>query len=127
MKDEGVKKTNLLEIFTYAKPHWKSLMVGLVACIIGGLIYPAYSIIFMQVISVRFKLVFCSIFSIHLHSFVLFRVCVTAFMLFFFSKCLLFLPFFQKIKSIKTNQTKTVRKTRMRNELYSICFYLKKR
>ncbi|EYC29560.1 hypothetical protein Y032_0006g3036 [Ancylostoma ceylanicum] len=51
MKDEGVRKTNLLEIFTYAKPHWKSLTVGLLACIIGGLIYPTYSIIFMQVIS----------------------------------------------------------------------------
>ncbi|KIH55989.1 ABC transporter, ATP-binding protein [Ancylostoma duodenale] len=50
MRDEGVRKTNLFEIFFYAKPHWKSLTVGLLACIIGGLIYPTYSIIFMQVI-----------------------------------------------------------------------------
>ncbi|RCN50058.1 ABC transporter, ATP-binding protein [Ancylostoma caninum] len=50
MRDEGVRKTNLLEIFSYAKPHWKTLTVGLLACIIGGLIYPTYSIIFMQVI-----------------------------------------------------------------------------
>ncbi|KAK6748563.1 hypothetical protein RB195_001282 [Necator americanus] len=51
MKDEGVKKTNLLQIFTYAKPHWMPLVVGLTACTIGGLVYPTYSVIFMQVIS----------------------------------------------------------------------------
>ncbi|CAJ0600939.1 unnamed protein product [Cylicocyclus nassatus] len=51
LKDEGVKKTNLFEILSYAKPHWKPLTVGLVGCTIGGLVYPAYSIIFMQVIT----------------------------------------------------------------------------
>ncbi|WKY04625.1 hypothetical protein Q1695_005549 [Nippostrongylus brasiliensis] len=50
MKAEGVRKTNLLEIFAYAKPHWKALLVGFTACCIGGLVNPTYSIIFMQVI-----------------------------------------------------------------------------
>lgn len=52
MKAEGVKKTNLLQILGYAKPHWKAITLGFVACSIGGLVYPTYSIIFMQVISV---------------------------------------------------------------------------
>ncbi|VDP60069.1 unnamed protein product [Heligmosomoides polygyrus] len=51
MKAEGVKKTNLLQILGYAKPHWKAITLGFVACSIGGLVYPTYSIIFMQVIS----------------------------------------------------------------------------
>ncbi|KAK5971507.1 ABC transmembrane type-1 domain-containing protein, partial [Trichostrongylus colubriformis] len=51
LKAEGVKKTNLFEILTYAKPHWKAIMVGLTACVIGGLVYPTYSVVFMQVIT----------------------------------------------------------------------------
>ncbi|KHJ94299.1 ABC transporter, ATP-binding protein [Oesophagostomum dentatum] len=54
IKAEGVKKTNLLEILSYAKPHWKSLLIGLSACVLGGLVYPTYSIIFMQVITTFF-------------------------------------------------------------------------
>ncbi|VDO10620.1 unnamed protein product [Haemonchus placei] len=51
MKAEGVKKTNLLEILAYASPHWKMLTIGLTACVIGGLVYPTYSVVFMQVIT----------------------------------------------------------------------------
>uniref|UniRef100_A0A7I4YIV3 ABC-type xenobiotic transporter n=3 Tax=Haemonchus contortus TaxID=6289 RepID=A0A7I4YIV3_HAECO len=51
LKAEGVKKTNLLEILAYASPHWKMLTVGLTACVIGGLVYPTYSVVFMQVIT----------------------------------------------------------------------------
>ncbi|VDO10390.1 unnamed protein product [Haemonchus placei] len=51
LKAEGVKKTNLLEILAYASPHWKMLTIGLTACVIGGLVYPTYSVVFMQVIT----------------------------------------------------------------------------
>ncbi|KJH44478.1 ABC transporter, ATP-binding protein [Dictyocaulus viviparus] len=51
MKAEGVQKTNLLEILSYCKPQWKPLTIGLTTCIIGGLVFPAYSVVFMQVIT----------------------------------------------------------------------------
>ncbi|KAK6009324.1 ABC transporter, ATP-binding protein [Ostertagia ostertagi] len=52
LKAEGVQKTNLFEILGYAAPHWKTIVVGLTACVIGGLVYPTYSVVFMQVITV---------------------------------------------------------------------------
>ncbi|PIO62035.1 ABC transporter transmembrane region, partial [Teladorsagia circumcincta] len=51
LKAEGVQKTNLFEILGYAAPHWKTIVVGLTACVIGGLVYPTYSVVFMQVIT----------------------------------------------------------------------------
>uniref|UniRef100_A0A158PFX5 ABC-type xenobiotic transporter n=1 Tax=Angiostrongylus costaricensis TaxID=334426 RepID=A0A158PFX5_ANGCS len=48
MKAEGVRRTNLIEILGYTRPHWKMTFIGFVTCIIAGLVFPSYSVVFMQ-------------------------------------------------------------------------------
>ncbi|CAD6197152.1 unnamed protein product [Caenorhabditis auriculariae] len=48
---EGAEKTNLVEILLFAKPHALYIIIGVSTAILGGFIYPTYSVFFTQFIS----------------------------------------------------------------------------
>ncbi|PAV82741.1 hypothetical protein WR25_16150 [Diploscapter pachys] len=52
LDETGARRSNLIEIVGYAKRHWKWMVIGCSFCLIGGLVYPTYSIFFTQVINV---------------------------------------------------------------------------
>jgi ATP-binding cassette subfamily B (MDR/TAP) protein 1 len=52
LKEEGAEPKNLLQILKYAKPEWLLLSGGIVACIIGGTVFPVFSIFFSNMLEV---------------------------------------------------------------------------
>ncbi|PAV82879.1 hypothetical protein WR25_21147 [Diploscapter pachys] len=52
LDETGARRSNLIEIVGYAKRHWKWMVLGCSFCLIGGLVYPTYSVFFTQVINV---------------------------------------------------------------------------
>ncbi|CAJ0947065.1 unnamed protein product, partial [Mesorhabditis belari] len=52
MEEEGVQEQNLFKIFKYAKPDWVWLLLGTIACIIQGAVFPVFSLVFTQIMQV---------------------------------------------------------------------------
>ncbi|CAJ0932909.1 unnamed protein product, partial [Mesorhabditis belari] len=51
-KEEGAQEANLFKILKYAKPEWWLLVLGTIACIIQGVVFPAFSLFFTQIMQV---------------------------------------------------------------------------
>uniref|UniRef100_A0A914WVT4 ABC-type xenobiotic transporter n=1 Tax=Plectus sambesii TaxID=2011161 RepID=A0A914WVT4_9BILA len=47
---EGAQKSNLFEILGQAKPEWGMIFVALIMCLIQGIVFPAFSLMFTQVL-----------------------------------------------------------------------------
>uniref|UniRef100_A0A914VZ75 Uncharacterized protein n=1 Tax=Plectus sambesii TaxID=2011161 RepID=A0A914VZ75_9BILA len=52
---EGASKSNILEILKYAKPEWCMIFFGVLLCIIQGSVFPAFSLMFTEVLKVFSK------------------------------------------------------------------------
>lgn len=52
LKEEGADPKNLLHILKYAKPEWPLLLGGIIACVVGGTIFPVFSIFFSNMLEV---------------------------------------------------------------------------
>ncbi|CAI4223777.1 unnamed protein product [Auanema sp. JU1783] len=52
MAEENMQKTSLFVMLKYCSRSYVSLGVGLLACLIGGLVFPTYSVFFTQVLGV---------------------------------------------------------------------------
>jgi ATP-binding cassette subfamily B (MDR/TAP) protein 1 len=52
LKEEGAEVKNLLHILKYAKPEWMLLLLGILTCIIGGGVFPVFSIFFSNMLEV---------------------------------------------------------------------------
>lgn len=52
LEETGARRSNLIQIVSYARRHWKYIFLGISFCLVGGLVYPTYSIFFTQVINV---------------------------------------------------------------------------
>ncbi|CAJ0587561.1 unnamed protein product, partial [Mesorhabditis spiculigera] len=52
LQEEGGQESNLFKILKYAKPEWWLLILGTIACIIQGAVFPAFSLFFTQIMQV---------------------------------------------------------------------------
>ena len=51
---EGAKRSNLFEILGQAKPEWGMIFVALIMCLVQGIVFPAFSLMFTEVLEVSF-------------------------------------------------------------------------
>lgn len=52
LKEEGAEPQNLLQILKYARPEWLMILGGIISCIIGGSVFPVFSIFFSNILEV---------------------------------------------------------------------------
>uniref|UniRef100_A0A914DVT8 p-glycoprotein n=1 Tax=Acrobeloides nanus TaxID=290746 RepID=A0A914DVT8_9BILA len=52
LEREGAKQQDFRKIFMYAKPEWKYLFIAVVASVVSGCVFPAFSLFFTQIMQV---------------------------------------------------------------------------
>ncbi|KAK0397960.1 hypothetical protein QR680_002358 [Steinernema hermaphroditum] len=52
LEEEGAEPANLFSILKYARPEWIYIVLGIFASLIQGCVFPAYSLLFTQIITV---------------------------------------------------------------------------
>jgi ABC-type multidrug transport system fused ATPase/permease subunit len=52
LKEEGGEEQNLLQILKYARSEWGMIFAGILSCIIGGAVFPLFSIFFSNILEV---------------------------------------------------------------------------
>ncbi|CAJ0936179.1 unnamed protein product, partial [Mesorhabditis belari] len=51
-EEEGVEEQSLFKILKYARPEWWLLLIGTIACLIQGAVFPVFSLFFTQIMQV---------------------------------------------------------------------------
>jgi ATP-binding cassette subfamily B (MDR/TAP) protein 1 len=52
LEEEGGKQQNLLQILRYSKPEWTLIFGGIIVCVVGGTVFPTFSILFSNIYEV---------------------------------------------------------------------------